>query len=120
MKYTFSTQGDITILKADTLLLAYENIALLKEIEEKISEGCVYFIIDLSEMKYMNSIGLSFMIAVLTKSRNAGGETVIVNVLDKIDQLLAVTKLKSIFTVCKNETEAVQELSLLINQPVLF
>ncbi len=61
----------------------------------------------------MNSVGLSFLIAVLTKSRNAGGETVITNVSDKIRELLTVTKLQSIFTVCTNVEQGVEILKTL-------
>ena len=109
MKYSFTpVQGDILIIESDNLLSGYENNKLLREVESKIEAGTNRFIINLSGIKYMNSLGLSFMIAVLTKSRSAGGETVICNVNSKIDELLAIMKLKSIFNVCDNLDAAIQ------------
>jgi anti-sigma B factor antagonist len=108
MKYTLTpTEGSLIIISSDNLLYSYENNLLLKEVEKRIKDGLNRFIIDLSGIKYMNSLGLSFMIAVLTKSRNVGGETVIANVSPKIAELLAVMKLKSIFTVCEDIEAAI-------------
>ena len=36
----------------------------------------------------MNSTGLNILINILTKSRNAGGETVIANIPEKVKQLM--------------------------------
>ena len=113
MKYTFQQDQTIQILTVDNLMLDYENSLLLKEVEILISEDSKYFLINLEKLDFINSVGLSFLIAVLTKSRNAGGETVITNVSAKITQLLAITKLKSIFTVCENN---VQGLTILKSQ----
>lgn len=99
MKYTFEERDQVHILTVDNLLLDYENKLLLREVEDLIEEGARYFVIDLGLLDYINSVGLSFLIAVLTKSRNTGGETVIVNVSTKIDALLTMTKLQSIFAV---------------------
>ncbi len=109
MKYSFTPiEGDILVIESDNLLSGYDNNILLREVESKIEAGLHRFIINLSGIKYMNSLGLSFMIAVLTKSRSAGGETVICNVNAKIDELLAIMKLKSIFSVCDDLESAIQ------------
>ena len=108
MKYTFTPHDNILVLNVDNLLMAYENTRLLRDTESKIEEGHHHYIIDLNTIQYMNSVGLSFMIAVLTKSRNVGGETIITGVSPKIDELLAVTKLKSIFTTCDTVENAIK------------
>ena len=119
MKYSFTPiKGDILIIEVDNLLSGYDNNLLLREVERKIETGSNRFIINLSGIKYMNSLGLSFMIAVLTKSRNVGGETVICNVNSKIDQLLTIMKLKSIFSVCDDLESAIQVFNQ-EEQPVL-
>jgi anti-sigma B factor antagonist len=109
MKYSFTpVEGNILVIESDNLLSGYDNNHLLREVESKIEAGSNRFIINLAGIKYMNSLGLSFMIAVLTKSRSAGGETVICNVNSKIDQLLAIMKLKSIFSVRDDIESAIQ------------
>ena len=72
---------------------------LFNEIEFEINEGVENIIIDLAEMLYLNSTGLSIFIQILTKVRNNGGDVVVVNVPEKINKLLVITKLNSVFNI---------------------
>jgi len=47
----------------------------------------------------MNSTGLSILINLFTQTRNRGGELVITNIPEKINNLLVITKLNSIFNI---------------------
>lgn len=121
MKYKFKEVEEIHILTVDSLMMDYENHRLLKEIEGMIIEDShKYFIISLEELEFINSVGLSFLIAVLTKSRNAGGETIIVNVNEKITQLLVMTKLHSIFTVCDSTEDGIKTLQASMPSSVIL
>lgn len=73
--------------------------ALIDELDFFYNEGIKKIIIDLSEMKYMNSTGLSILINIFTQTRNRGGEVVITNIPEKINKLLIITKLNSIFNI---------------------
>jgi anti-sigma B factor antagonist len=73
--------------------------SLLDEIDFFFNEGIKKIIIDLSKMQYMNSTGLSILINIFTQARNRGGEVVITNIPEKINQLLVITKLNSIFNI---------------------
>lgn len=120
MKYELKKVEEIHILTVDNLMMDYENHRLLKKIEGMIIEDShKYFIISLEELAFINSVGLSFLIAVLTKSRNAGGETIIVNVNEKITQLLVMTKLHSIFTVCDSTEDGIKSLQVSIPSSVI-
>ncbi len=72
---------------------------MLDEIEHYSNEGIKKIIIDLTEMEYMNSTGLSILINIFTQARNKGGEVIITNIPKKINQLLVITKLNSIFNI---------------------
>ena len=50
---------------------------LIQEVNEIILNNNIRFIIDLSDLKYLNSSGLTILIQILTKARKAGGEAVI-------------------------------------------
>lgn len=54
----------------------------------------------------MNSSGLNTLIQLLTKTRNSGGETVIYNMNKKINELLLITKLNTLFKIVETEQEA--------------
>lgn len=88
-------QATDLLLKVDELLLAQKNKLM----------------IDLSDLKYMNSSGLNVLIQILTKSRTQGGESVIFNVNKKVNDLLVITKLNTLFKVVDSKTEAVSLLS---------
>jgi len=81
---------------------------LLKDIEKSINGEQQNFIFDFNDLEYMNSNGLNTMVNILTKSRSNGGEIVITNLSQKVNQLLVITKLNTVFTVANNYDEAVQ------------
>ena len=93
------------------LMHAEDNEAIIKEVEEKIANGGSAFILDLEKLDYMNSSGLNVFVSILTKARNNGGDVIICSVPEKINQLLIITKLNSVFTVTKSVKEAVNKLS---------
>ena len=62
-----------------------------------IDEGKKNVIVDLAEVKFMNSSGLGMLIGALTTVRNAGGNLKLARASEKIEQLLVVTKLVTVF-----------------------
>jgi anti-sigma B factor antagonist len=85
---------------------------LLKKVDELMTQDKAKIAIDMSKLKYMNSSGLNTLIQLLTKARNKGGDTVIYNMNKKINELLLVTKLNTLFKVVENEDEAVKMLGV--------
>lgn len=57
------------------------------------------FIIDLANLEAINSVGLNILLGILTKSRNADGDTVLRNIPQRLSKMLVITKLNAIFTV---------------------
>jgi len=84
---------------------------LMSEIESSIAKGEVKFILNILELKYLNSSGLNILINILTKSRKAGGDVAICNVNKKISELLVITKLNSVFNVSETEEQAIKILN---------
>ncbi|MFA3782550.1 STAS domain-containing protein [Melioribacteraceae bacterium 4301-Me] len=54
-------------------------------------------VIDLSETKFMNSSGLGMLISGYTTLKNGGGNMKLANATEKIESLLVITKLITIF-----------------------
>jgi len=76
-----------------------------------LDDGIKNVLIDLAEMQYMNSTGLSILINILTQTRSKGGEVVVANVPEKINKLLVITKLNSVFNIKENIELAKTELT---------
>lgn len=60
-------------------------------------EGKKNVIVDLARVKFMNSSGLGMLISALTTMRNSGGDLRLANAADRIQSLLIVTKLITVF-----------------------
>lgn len=65
-------------------------------------------IVDLARVKFMNSSGLGMLISALTTMRNAGGDLRLANAADRIQSLLIVTKLITVFQHFDSVSEAAE------------
>ena len=75
-----------------------------------IDEEKTRVIIDLGDVKFMNSSGLGMMIGGLTTMKKANGQYKLANVTDKIESLLIITKLITIFEHYDSVDAAVESL----------
>jgi anti-sigma B factor antagonist len=68
-------------------------------------------IVDLSKVKFMNSSGLGMLISGMTTMRNSGGDLRLAAVADRIQSLLVITKLITVFKHYDTVEEAVESYS---------
>ncbi|HUX59840.1 MAG TPA: STAS domain-containing protein [Ignavibacteriaceae bacterium] len=76
-----------------------------------IDEGKKNIIIDLAEVKFMNSSGLGMLISGLTTMKKENGQLRLARTTDKIESLLVITKLITIFESFETVEEAVKSFS---------
>ncbi|MCH7770867.1 MAG: STAS domain-containing protein [Bacteroidetes bacterium] len=74
-------------------------------------KGKKHVVIDLSGVKFMNSSGLGMLIGALTTVKKADGQLKLARVTDKIESLLIITKLITIFESFDTVDEAVETFS---------
>ena len=98
MAYTITPHNNIQVLLIDDLWNPDDNQELVEEISTLIEADKKNYVIDFSELPYMNSNGLAFLISILTRARSAGGDVVIANISEKIAQILVMTRLNDMFT----------------------
>lgn len=107
LDYTLTEENNIQQLKLSGELIDKNQANdLMKSVEELLEAGKNKLIIDLSDLKYMNSSGLNVLIQLLTKTRTNGGESVIYNVNKKVNDLLVITKLNTLFKVAEDKQNA--------------
>lgn len=85
-----------------------DAVSLNEKLHELIEKDQTNVVVDLSKVKFMNSSGLGMLIGGLTTMRKAGGDLRIANATDKIESLLVVTKLITVFKHYKSLDEAVE------------
>ncbi|MFK7950121.1 MAG: STAS domain-containing protein [Saprospiraceae bacterium] len=99
MKYIIQQQHNLQILYVDNLMYETENRNLLNKLSELINDGKNNLVVSLNQVQFLNSTGLRFLISLLTKTRNSGGDTVLIHVPEQVRKLLVMTKLQSIFPI---------------------
>jgi anti-sigma B factor antagonist len=65
-------------------------------------------VLNLRDVTYIDSGGLGTLVSLYTTARNAGGALKLASLTQRVDDLLQVTKLVTIFEVFENEQAAVQ------------
>lgn len=85
-----------------------DTVALNEQLHKLIDEGKKNVVVDLGKVNFMNSSGLGMLIGGYTTMKNAGGDLRICNATDKIESLLMITKLITVFQHFKSLDEAVK------------
>jgi anti-sigma B factor antagonist len=105
---TLTSKEPVAVIALYGELIDRTQAQELTDLVNRLSEeGQNKFVLELSELKYMNSSGLNVLINALTKARKNGGDLVIAGISKKVKELLLVTKLNSVFTVTDTIEEAV-------------
>lgn len=114
MDFEFSSKDNETVstlyLKGD-LMDRTQAEPLLARHQELLQAGRKNFVVNLRDLRYMNSSGINVLINILTRSRNNGGEVVVTELSEKTKQLLVVTKLNTVFNVTETEEDALEVFS---------
>jgi anti-sigma B factor antagonist len=84
-----------------------DAVSLNEKLHELIEQDKTNVVVNLSKVGFMNSSGLGMLIGGLTTMRKAGGDLRIANATDKIESLLVITKLITVFKHFKSLDEAI-------------
>ena len=104
-------EGNILLLSLSGDLIGEDNGASILELAtEHIKNSVRYCIVDISNVRYINSSGIGVLITMLTKFRNKGGELVLIKPSESVEKLLIITKLNSIFNIAPDLNHAITEL----------
>lgn len=108
MKLNHREQDGVTIIEPKGKIMGGpESTAMHDLLHDLIEQGKKSVVIDLGKVDWMNSTGLGLLISGLTTLRKSGGELKLANVTDKIQSLLTITKLVTIFKSYDSVEEAV-------------
>lgn len=82
-------------------------------VEAEINNTQVNLILNLEKVKILNSLGINALIKIFTKCRNNGGDMYIVNISEKINQVLLLTKLNTVLNIANSTAEAEENFNLI-------
>jgi anti-sigma B factor antagonist len=100
--------GGITIIDLSGRISLGEGSALLrKTVRDLLDEGHTKIILNLGDVNYIDSSGIGELVSGFTAVRNRGGELKLLSLTKKVNDLLQLTKLFTVFEVYNEENTAV-------------
>lgn len=100
--------GDVMILDLKGKLTIGEGDELLKEkVNSVIQQGHKKLLLNLEGVPYVDSAGLGEIVRTYTTVSRQGGKLKLLNLTKRIKDLLAITKLLTVFESFESEQEAV-------------
>jgi anti-sigma B factor antagonist len=109
MNYSISEKYNTVILTFKGKMMGGPHASdFQNEIAGLINSGKTNVVGDLSKVTFMNSSGLGIIITALTSLRNAGGDLKISGASDRIESLLMVTRLITVFDHHRTLDQAVE------------
>ena len=101
--------GDVTILDlTGEVRLGDSSVALRDSVRKLADGGKTKVLLNLAGVKYIDSSGIGELIANYTTISRQGGQLKLLNLTDRIQNLLVITKLLTVFDSYDNEAEALK------------
>lgn len=99
--------GDVTILDlSGKVTIGEGSVALRSAIRRLLGEGKNKILMNLGSVGYIDSSGIGELVSSFTAVNKEGGSLKLLNLTQKIQDLLAITKLLTVFDVFDSEAEA--------------
>lgn len=108
MKINEEMRDGVAVLTVSGALMSGPEVASFHEHIKTLAEnGTANVVVDFSKVKWFGSSMLGVMTASLTTVRNLGGDMRLTGITKKIESILMVTQLASIFRTIENVDRAV-------------
>ncbi len=108
MKIETRTVGDVKVLDCSgKITLGEGTMAIRNTVREVLKNGGKKIVLNLSDVNYIDSSGIGELVSTYTTVTNQGGHLILLNLTKKIQELLAITKLLTVFQVYDNEQKAI-------------
>lgn len=108
LKLATQVKDGILIVDCTGRIVFGEESALLRDTLKAALADNNRIVLNLGEISYIDSGGLGTLVALRTSAQNAGGTIKLTNLTKRVDDLLQVTKLLTVFDVYNSEAEAVE------------
>lgn len=99
--------GDVTVLDMDGKITIGEgSVALRTAIRRLLEEGKKKILLNLAKVGYIDSSGIGELVSSYTAINKEAGELKLLNLTQKLQDLLTITKLLTVFDVYESSEEA--------------
>src|SRR6266849_2090902 len=109
MVLTARRLDDVVILHPSGRITMGEGTLVLRDqIQKLLAAGDRKFLLNLADVDYIDSSGLGELVTAFTTVRNHEGQLKLLNLTRRVQDLLQITKLLTVFEAFNNETEAIK------------
>ena len=99
--------GDVTVLDlGGKITIGEGSVSLRGAIKRLIEEGKKKILLNLGNVSYVDSSGIGELVSSFTTINREGGQLKLLNLSQKIQDLMTITKLHTVFDVYDEETAA--------------
>ena len=104
--------GSVTVLDLSGKVTLGEDSTLLKDkLQSLLHQDQKNLIFNLAQVSYVDSAGLGALVSAYTTVTREGGSLKLVNVTKRLQDLLSITKLLTVFETFDSEDEALRSFS---------
>jgi len=108
MKIEKRSRGDVTILEVEgKITIGKGDVALRDAVHQALGEGAKKIVMNLGAVSTVDSSGVGELVSAFTTVTNRGGRLKLLNLPPKVNDILQITQLITVFEVFDNEDEAV-------------
>jgi len=101
--------GGVTIVDiSGRIVLGEESGALRELVRDLLSKGHKKVLFNLGDVNYIDSSGLGGLVSAFTSLRRQQGELKLLNLTNKVHDLMQITKLYTVFDIMDDEAVAVK------------
>jgi anti-sigma B factor antagonist len=112
MKIEKRTVGGVQILDCSgKITLGEGTIAVRNAVMDTMKEGGTKMILNLADVNYIDSSGIGELVRTYITVSSSGGQLKLLNLTKKIQELLQITKLLTVFQVYESESAALASFS---------
>lgn len=109
VKLTARQVGDVTVIDASgRITLGEGSTAFREKIKELASAGSKKVLVNLAEISYIDSSGIGELVSGYTTVTNSGGQLKLLNLGKRLQDLLQITKLYTVFETFDDEAAAIR------------
>ena len=99
--------GDVTVLDmSGKITIGEGSVALRTAIRRLLEEGKKRILLNLAQVSYIDSSGIGELVSSYTAINKEGGQLKLLNLTQKLQDLLTITKLLTVFDVYDSEADA--------------
>jgi anti-sigma B factor antagonist len=111
MNISSNRHGSVDVVKLPQRLVMANAPAVRKELLELIDTDHHHLVLDLGEVAFVDSSGLSVLVSALKAAHKVKGSVVLLNLTDDVRALIELTRMHEVFQIFADQQAAIDQLS---------